>query len=85
MFAHFLGMYIDSPSYLISLTPLFRHIKGKHFTFDHVFTPTVNQAEVYDVVAKPIVADVLNGYNGTIFAYGQTSSGKTYTMEVSFD
>ena len=28
--------------------------------------------------------DVLNGYNGTIFAYGQTSSGKTHTMEVSF-
>lgn len=29
------------------------------------------------------VADVLGGYNGTIFAYGQTSSGKTHTMEVS--
>lgn len=29
--------------------------------------------------------DVLNGYNGTIFAYGQTSSGKTHTMEVSYE
>lgn len=36
---------------------------------------------MYDVAAKSIVTDVLNGYNGTIFAYGQTSSGKTHTME----
>ncbi|VDL93632.1 unnamed protein product [Schistocephalus solidus] len=55
---------------------------GKTFTFDHVFQPKVQQAELYEVVAKPIVADVLNGYNGTIFAYGQTASGKTFTMEV---
>jgi hypothetical protein len=34
------------------------------------------QEEVFDVVAKPVVASVLNGYNGTIFAYGQTGSGK---------
>lgn len=31
-----------------------------------------------------VFADVLSGYNGTIFAYGQTASGKTHTMEVSF-
>nr|CAH8851504.1 unnamed protein product [Trichobilharzia regenti] len=54
---------------------------GKMFSFDHVVQPKASQLEVYEVVAKPIVADVLNGYNGTIFAYGQTSSGKTYTME----
>ncbi|OON20990.1 kinesin motor domain protein [Opisthorchis viverrini] len=54
---------------------------GKNFTYDHVFQPKATQVEVYEVVAKPIVADVLNGYNGTIFAYGQTSSGKTFTME----
>lgn len=35
------------------------------------------------MVAAPIVADILEGYNATIFAYGQTSSGKTFTMEVS--
>ncbi|VDP91277.1 unnamed protein product, partial [Echinostoma caproni] len=57
---------------------------GKSFNFDHVFQPKATQSEVYDIVAKPIVADVLNGYNGTIFAYGQTSSGKTFTMEVRF-
>jgi kinesin family protein 5 len=37
---------------------------------------------VYNEAAKEIVKDVLSGYNGTIFAYGQTSSGKTHTMEV---
>ncbi|CAH8868565.1 unnamed protein product [Trichobilharzia szidati] len=56
-------------------------IGGKIFSFDHVVQPKASQLEVYEVVAKPIVVDVLNGYNGTIFAYGQTSSGKTFTME----
>ncbi|XP_043089992.1 kinesin heavy chain-like [Puntigrus tetrazona] len=39
------------------------------------------QEQVYNTCAKQIVKDVLGGYNGTIFAYGQTSSGKTHTME----
>lgn len=39
-----------------------------------------NQKDVYDVAAKPIIDSVLEGFNGTIFAYGQTSSGKTHTM-----
>ncbi|XP_052220674.1 kinesin heavy chain-like isoform X3 [Dreissena polymorpha] len=54
---------------------------GKLFAFDRVLKPNVSQEYVYTVSAKPIVADVLSGYNGTIFAYGQTSSGKTHTME----
>lgn len=54
---------------------------GKAYTFDRVFKPTANQETVYSESAKPIVADVLAGYNGTIFAYGQTASGKTHTME----
>merc|ERR1739838_404004 len=53
----------------------------KTFTFDRVFGPTTTQEQVYIAGAKPIVKDVLDGYNGTIFAYGQTSSGKTHTME----
>jgi len=36
---------------------------------------------VYDAAAKPIIDSVLEGFNGTIFAYGQTSSGKTHTMQ----
>jgi hypothetical protein len=38
------------------------------------------QQEVYDTV-EPVVLDVLRGYNCTVLAYGQTASGKTYTME----
>ena len=34
--------------------------------------------------SHPVFTDILNGYNGTIFAYGQTASGKTHTMEVSY-
>lgn len=56
-----------------SLAPL-------RFTFDHVFPPNTAQVSVYDKAAKPIVDSVLEGFNGTVFAYGQTSSGKTHTM-----
>lgn len=57
------------------------NIRGKSYLFDRVFGPKATQAQVYEEAAKPIVKDVLSGYNGTIFAYGQTSSGKTHTME----
>ena len=49
--------------------------------FDHVFDVNSTQKEVYDLAAKPIIDSVLEGFNGTIFAYGQTSSGKTHTMQ----
>ncbi|KUF96511.1 E3 ubiquitin-protein ligase [Phytophthora nicotianae] len=51
------------------------------FTFDHVFGEEDNQKTVFENVALPVVQDIMAGYNATIFAYGQTSSGKTYTME----
>eukprot|EP00794_Sanderia_malayensis_P003375 gene3375-3863_t len=54
---------------------------GRAYTFDKVFKPSSQQELVYTETAKPIVSDVLAGYNGTIFAYGQTASGKTHTME----
>lgn len=56
-------------------------IGGKVYLFDKVFKPNATQEKVYNEAAKSIVTDVLAGYNGTIFAYGQTSSGKTHTME----
>jgi len=56
-------------------------VTGKVYVFDKVLKPNVTQEQVYSAAAKNIVKDVLNGYNGTIFAYGQTSSGKTHTME----
>jgi kinesin family protein 5 len=56
-------------------------ISGKVYVFDKVFRSDATQEKVYNEAAKEIVKDVLSGYNGTIFAYGQTSSGKTHTME----
>uniref|UniRef100_A0A8C6Y5Q8 Kinesin-like protein n=1 Tax=Naja naja TaxID=35670 RepID=A0A8C6Y5Q8_NAJNA len=56
-------------------------IASKPYAFDHVFQSHTSQEQVYNDCAKKIVKDVLEGYNGTIFAYGQTSSGKTHTME----
>lgn len=40
-----------------------------------------SQKDLYDETFRPLVESVLQGYNGTIFAYGQTGTGKTYTME----
>ncbi|KAJ4725915.1 Kinesin-related protein [Melia azedarach] len=51
------------------------------FLFDKVFGPASQQKDLYDLAVSPIVFEVLEGYNCTIFAYGQTGTGKTYTME----
>ncbi|KAJ0503217.1 putative plus-end-directed kinesin ATPase [Helianthus annuus] len=53
----------------------------KTFCFDKVFGPGTKQKDLYDQVVAPIVKEALEGYNWTIFAYGQTGTGKTYTME----
>lgn len=52
----------------------------KSFQFDAFFDGTTSQEDVYEQVARPIIDGVLDGYNGTLFAYGQTGTGKTYTM-----
>ncbi|KAG0259834.1 hypothetical protein DFQ27_003872 [Actinomortierella ambigua] len=59
----------------ISVVPLQRQ-----FTFDHVFGPVSTQEEIYRGSAHRLVEKFLEGFNVTIMAYGQTSSGKTYTM-----
>ncbi|KAB5552036.1 hypothetical protein DKX38_009347 [Salix brachista] len=51
------------------------------FTFDKVFGPKAQQRSIYDQAIAPIVDEVLEGFNCTVFAYGQTGTGKTYTME----
>ncbi|XP_060567348.1 kinesin-like protein KIF11 [Ruditapes philippinarum] len=53
----------------------------KTFSFDHVFNQDSKQQDVYKTVVSPIISEVLSGYNCTIFAYGQTGTGKTFTME----
>ena len=51
------------------------------FNFDRIFPPSSTQEDIYSFGVKEIIDSVLNGYNGTVLAYGQTSSGKTYTMQ----
>lgn len=50
------------------------------FYFDHIFDQEASNQVIFDTIAKQIVGAGVKGFNGTIFAYGQTSSGKTYTM-----
>ena len=50
------------------------------FKYDKIFNSESQQSQIYENVGKRIVGDVMEGYNGTIFAYGQSGSGKTYTM-----
>ncbi|KAK5159631.1 Kinesin heavy chain [Oleoguttula sp. CCFEE 6159] len=50
------------------------------FTFDRVFSMTSTQSSIFDFSIRPTVDDILQGYNGTVFAYGQTGAGKSYTM-----
>lgn len=52
-----------------------------HFKFSKVFDMQATQDEVFDTVARQMIDEFLDGYNGTIFVYGQTSSGKTHTIE----
>ncbi|XP_062324638.1 kinesin-like protein KIF3B [Osmerus eperlanus] len=53
----------------------------KTFTFDAVYDGDSKQSDIYDDTVRPLVESVLQGFNGTIFAYGQTGTGKTYTMQ----
>ena len=50
------------------------------YAFDRVFDETSDNRAVYEATTSKIVQNVIGGFNGTVFAYGQTSSGKTHTM-----
>ncbi|KAI5858375.1 P-loop containing nucleoside triphosphate hydrolase protein [Tricharina praecox] len=63
----------------LALGPL-ASIENKIYTFDRTFGPEADQQRIYDNVVQPLLNEVLDGYNCTIFAYGQTGTGKTYTM-----
>ncbi|KAK4428708.1 Kinesin-like protein KIN-7N [Sesamum alatum] len=58
-------------------------ISGVSFAFDHVFDQECSNARVYELLTKDIIDAAVEGFNGTAFAYGQTSSGKTFTMNGS--
>ncbi|KAI1004421.1 Kinesin-like protein [Podosphaera aphanis] len=60
-------------------------LSNKTYQFDKVFSSAADQAIIYDDVVTPILEEMLSGYNCTIFAYGQTGTGKTYTMTGDMD
>jgi chromosomal replication initiation ATPase DnaA len=54
---------------------------GKDFTFDKIYNWDSKQENVFVETAQALIDEVIGGFNGTIFAYGQTGTGKTFTME----
>lgn len=53
---------------------------SRRFAADKLFPPSADNAAVYDDLVAPVIRGVVDGYNATVFAYGQSSSGKTHTM-----
>ncbi|XP_037413752.1 kinesin-like protein KIN-7L [Triticum dicoccoides] len=58
-------------------------VPGTSFVFDHVFNESVTNARIYGLLVRSLIRGAVDGFNGTAFAYGQTSSGKTFTMNGS--
>ena len=72
---------IDNSKGLVHLNKLNEDGEPKSFSFNSAYAWDATQQFIYDDAGRPIVDAVLEGFNGTIFAYGQTGTGKTYTME----
>ncbi|CAL0323727.1 unnamed protein product [Lupinus luteus] len=58
-------------------------LSSSFYAFDHIFDESSTNASVYNLLTEDIIQAALDGFNGTAFAYGQTSSGKTFTMNGS--
>lgn len=66
------------------LLPISGSFNTYSFSFDHVYDQSSSQKEVYENTAQGVVDSALQGFNATIIAYGQTGTGKTYTMEGAY-
>ncbi|CCD73793.1 Kinesin-like protein klp-20 [Caenorhabditis elegans] len=77
---HKIAVTCNDEEKAVNIKSLSQEDPPRTFYFDAVFSPNTDQMTVYNVAARPIVENVLKGYNGTIFAYGQTGTGKTFTM-----
>lgn len=58
------------------------HVQGRthSYTLDRVYAPTASSADLFENSVRPLVESAMEGYHASVFAYGQTSTGKTYTM-----
>ncbi|RWW02356.1 hypothetical protein GW17_00034560 [Ensete ventricosum] len=71
---------VDDNKIVFKMSAQDRSNSSSSYTFDKVFGPACLTERVYEGGAKDVALSALTGINATIFAYGQTSSGKTYTM-----
>ena len=74
---------INNSSLLVSIDSSIKktnQIKEQQFFFDYVFDKNTSQQTIYETTAKNLLPGIIDGYNATVFAYGATGSGKTYTM-----
>ena len=74
-------IYTDVPSTSAIINNKEENRSSQDFTFDRIFGSDSTQEQIFEVIAKPIILAAFEGINGTLFCYGQTSSGKTFTME----
>ena len=65
----------------VSVVPIRVGQRTQTFTFENVYNRATQQYEIFDESIRPVVMNAIGGYNVTVFAYGQTGTGKTYTME----
>ncbi|CAK7265395.1 Kinesin-like protein kip2 [Sporothrix epigloea] len=68
---------VDSRKFLVA----YRGKEGGNYFYDNVFSTNDNNSKVYDHSAKRLVRRVMEGYHGTVFAYGMTGTGKTFSMQ----
>uniref|UniRef100_A0A8C9JWH1 Kinesin-like protein KIF21A n=1 Tax=Panthera tigris altaica TaxID=74533 RepID=A0A8C9JWH1_PANTA len=83
--------WLGAPGWLSGIRPQLakEKIEGCHiykaFTFDYVFDIDSQQEQIYTQCIEKLIEGCFEGYNATVFAYGQTGAGKTYTMGTGFD
>ncbi|AQZ15024.1 KIP2 (YPL155C) [Zygosaccharomyces parabailii] len=70
----------EKDPWIITDPQTMQHVDVGEFKFDHVFRPGCSNVEVYGGTSKPMIDRVMEGFNATVFAYGMTGSGKTFTM-----
>lgn len=74
---------VEINEFAVSVTnPSARISQQKKFIFDSVYNMKTDTEVIYDEMCYSLVESTIEGYNGTIFAYGQTGCGKTHTMQV---
>lgn len=55
-------------------------VRDVRYMLDHIFSPKQSTREIYATTTQGLIQKLVHGFNSTVFAYGQTSSGKTHTM-----